>query len=247
MEIESEINNINNEPIPSYEERENIIKEFNSRLKKINTKESILEISKYAANIYYKYKDFIFPDLLQSILVSAESTKKIEHLFLLIEIIKLIYSNKEKYDVKKEELFNFFEYIKYICRTFYFSFNDEFIKMIKSSLKHLKECKIYPNIFIDNLMMEFRLNTDPHITGNENDRKCLSNLVNNNILQVDYNFINLFKDIEDLERTKKNKIRIGLIKKYNDLIEKQIKLYNQNLTQIKSLNELINICDNMIL
>ena len=169
----------------------------------------------------------------------------LEYLYLLIEIIKSIHSNISKHPVKKEELYNIFEYVRSICRSFYYSFNYEFTKFIKDSLNHLKKCNIYPNYFIDDLIMELRLNTNPNITGNINDRKSLSNLVKNNILKIDYEMINFNKDIDDLKRTDNNKNRMNLIKCHNDMIQKQIKLYNENLKQIKCLNELINKCDNL--
>jgi hypothetical protein len=241
MEKEGKELNIKNENNLLLEERQNIIMNFNNLLRKINTKESVLNISKYAVDIYNKHKDDnIFLDLLQSILKSAESTKKLENLYLLIEIIKLIHSNKENNSVKNEELFFFFEYIKFICRLFYNSPNDEFTKSIINSLKHLKECNIYPNNFIDDLIMELRLNSEPNITGHINERKSLFNLVNRGIINIDSSFISLFKDIEELKRTDNNEIRKSLIKKENDMIEKQIKLYNENLKQIKCLIFLLN-------
>ena len=38
-------------------------------------------------------------------------------------------------------------------------------------------------------------------------------------------------------------LRMNLIKKENDLIEKQMILYNKNLEQIKNINEMIDIID----
>ena len=137
-----------------------------------------------------------------------------------------------------------FSYVKAICKCFKYSFNDDFIKQLKNALNELKKNNIYPVSIIDNLIMEMRLTTEPQITENENDRKCLSNLVSANILKIDYEMINLYKDIEDLKRTDNNQLRLNLIKKENNMIEKQIKLYNENLKQVKILNDLIKICDN---
>ena len=84
--------------------------------------------------------------------------------------------------------------------------------------------------------MELRLTTEPNITDSIDDRKILSRLVNKNILKIDFEMINLHKDIEDLKRNNNNNIIVKLIKNENNMIEKQIKLYNENLKQVKCLN-----------
>ena len=237
----------NNVKIPTEEERQNILSQFNKDLKNIYTnKKKIFDITKVACDKYYKYKDFIFPDLLRSILSKAEITKKLKYLYLIIEIIKYFNSNKSNCPIKNDFLINIFLYVREICRCFFYSFNDDFIKTIKISLNELKKCNIYPSNYIDELLMELRMKTEPNITDSVDDRKCLCKLVNNNLLEIDHEMINLNKDFEELKRTNNNNLRINLIKKENKLIEKQIKLYNENLKQIKCLNELINISNNLI-
>ena len=249
MEIEDEkekekFNSFNYENIPTEEERQIIITKFNNDLKYISTsKEIIFELSKNASHIYYKYKDFIFPDILQEIYIEAERKKKLEFLYLIIEIIKYLHNNKLNNPIKNDFLLNIFSYVKAICKSFKYSFNDDFIKQLKIALNELKKINIYPATIIDNLIMEMRLSTEPQITDSLNDRKCLSNLVNSNLLKIDYEMMNLYKDIEDLKRTNNNKLRLNLIKNENNMIEKQIKLYNENLKQVKCLNDLIELCN----
>ena len=244
-DTEKEKENFNNENIPTEEERERILTQFNNDLKYIcPNKKIIFNLSKKASEIYYKYKDFIFPDILQEIYIEAERNKKLDFLYLIIEIIKYLHSNKLDNPIKNDLLLNIFPYVKAICKCFKYSFNDDFIKQLKNALNELKKNNIYPATIIDNLIMEMRLTTEPQITESENDRKCLSNLVNANMLKIDYEMINLYKDIEDLKRTDNNQLRLNLIKKENNMIEKQIKLYNENLKQVKILNDLIKICDN---
>lgn len=91
--------------------------------------------------------------------------------------------------------------------------------------------------------MEFRLTTEPKITDNNKDLNCLTNLVNSGNLKVDKELIDLYKDFDDLKRTDNNNIRKKLINIENDMIQKQIKYYNENLKKIKCLNELIELCD----
>ena len=91
--------------------------------------------------------------------------------------------------------------------------------------------------------MEIRITTDPKLAGTENDRNCLSNLYKEQLLKIDKNMIDLYKDIESVKRGNYNVIRMNLIKKENELIEKQMDLYNKNLEQIKNINEIIALID----
>lgn len=236
--------NIKQEEIPSQEEMQRVYSQYNNNLQKItNSKKVINDLTNTGCNIYYKYKDYLFPDILQSIIDLTCSTKKVEYLYLIIEIIKSLHSNKNEYNIKKEDFDGFFLYMKEVCRCFYYSISDEFISHLKQVLKDLKKCNIYPNNYIDDLIMEFRLTTEPKITDNNKDLNCLTNLVNSGDLKVDKEIIDLYKDIDDLKRTNNNDKRKKLIKIENDMIQKQIKYYNENLKKIKCLNELIELCD----
>ena len=68
-------------------------------------------------------------------------------------------------------------------------------------------------------------------------------MVNKNIYQIDEELIDFYKNHEKFERNKDKNNWKNVIKAENNLIEKQMKLYNENIKQFKSLNELINICD----
>ena len=246
MEIEEENNNTKKIIVPTEEQKNTILFQFGKDLSYIcKSKQQIFEMSKSACNYYYSYRDYIFPDLLQEILEQAGKRKRLEYLYLLIEIIKYLNSNKYKYPIKSDLLFNIFPFVKEITRCFYYSFNNDFTKLLKVALNELKKHNIYPSNYIDDLIMELRLTTESNIGNNIKDRNSLSNLINNNILKIDYEMINLYKNFDDLKRTNNNKIRLELIKRENNMIEKQIKIYNENLKQLKCINELINICDNI--
>lgn len=239
--------NFKKERIPTEEEIQRIYSNYYRDLNNIdNKKRIIMDLTDKACNIYYTYKSYIFPDILQAILDQANFTKKLEFLFLIIEIIKKLYKDKINYKIDKEEFNGYFLYVKEICRCFFYSFNDEYTKTIKSALNDLKKSNIYPGEYIDDLIMELRLTTEPRINDNDKDKKSLSNLVNNDNLKIDYEMINLYKDIDDLKRTNNNNNRRKLIKNENDMIEKQMKLYSENLKQIGCLNELIEICNNFV-
>ena len=117
--------------------------------------------------------------------------------------------------------------------------NDQFIKYIKNSLNNLKQSKIYDEINIDSIIMELRLTTEPNVLNNDKDKNCLNYLLNDKILKIDMDMINLYKDIDFANRGNINSLRMNLIKKENELIEKQISLYNKNIVQIKHINEMI--------
>ena len=235
---------IKQEEFPSEEERQRVFSQYFNNLQQItNSKTVIKGLTEKGCNIYYKYKDFLFPEIFQLIIDLTNSTKKVEYLYLIIEIIKSLYSRRKEYNIKKENFDDFFLYIKEVCRCFNYSINDEFISHLKQVLKDLKKCNIYPSNYIDDLIMEFRLTTEPKITDNNKDLNCLTNLVNSGVLKVDKEIIDLYKDIDDLKRTDNNNIRKKLIKIENDMIQRQIKYYNENLKKIKCLNDLIELCN----
>lgn len=131
--------NIKQEEVPSQEEMQRVYSQYNNNLQNItNSKKVINDLTNTGCNIYYKYKDYLFPEILQSIIDLTYSSKKLEYLYLIIEIIKSLYSNKDEYKIKKEDFDIFFLYIKEVCRCFYYSMNDEFISYLKQALKDLK-------------------------------------------------------------------------------------------------------------
>ena len=119
--------------------------------------------------------------------------------------------------------------------------NEQFIKYIKNALNKLKQSKIYNEIDIDNIIMELRLTTEPNISNNYNDKQSLNCLLNDKILKIDEDMIIFYKDIENANRGNINAYKMNLIKKENTLLEKQIDLYNKNIEQIKTINEMIDI------
>ena len=119
--------------------------------------------------------------------------------------------------------------------------NEQFIKYIKNALNKLKQSKIYNEIDIDNIIMELRLTTEPNISNNDNDKQSLNCLLNDKILKIDEDMIIFYKDIENANRGNINAYKMNLIKKENTLLEKQIDLYNKNIEQIKTINEMIDI------
>ena len=231
-----------NQALPNKEEEQNIMKKFNDYLVLLNdNKINITEISNYFCEQYYKYKKHFFQNFIFSILNNVQLTKKIEYLDLTIEIIIKLNSNKDINNTSIEDLNYLLLCIREICRNYHYAMNEQFIKYIKNALNKLKQSKIYNEIDIDNIIMELRLTTEPNISNNDNDKQSLKCLLNDKILKIDEDMIIFYKDIENANRGNINAYKMNLIKKENTLLEKQIDLYNKNIEQIKTINEMIDI------
>ena len=231
-----------NQALPNKEEEQNIMKKFNDYLVLLNdNKINIIEISNYFGEQYYKYKKHFFQNFIFSILDNVQLTKKIEYLDLTIEIIIKLNSNKDINNTSIEDLNYLLLCIREICRNYHYAMNEQFIKYIKNALNKLKQSKIYNEIDIDNIIMELRLTTEPNISNNDNDKQSLKCLLNDKILKIDEDMIIFYKDIENANRGNINAYKMNLIKKENTLLEKQIDLYNKNIEQIKTINEMIDI------
>ena len=231
-----------NQALPNKDEEQNIMKKFNDYLVLLNdNKINITEISNYFCEQNYKYKKHFFQNFIFSILDNVQLTKKIEYLDLTIEIIIKLNSNKDINNTSIEDLNYLLLCIREICRHYHYAMNEQFIKYIKNALNKLKQSKIYNEIDIDNIIMELRLTTEPNISNNDNDKQSLNCLLNDKILKIDEDMIIFYKDIENANRGNINAYKMNLIKKENTLLEKHIDLYNKNIEQIKTINEMIDI------
>ena len=226
--------------IPPEEETKIILNKFKNYLTSLNFK-NIFEVRNFFCQQYNLFKDYFFEPFITFIFEKLEKDIKIEYLYLLIEIAKELNDNKTYNKISEGELSYLLMFIKEICRCYHYSMNDNFIKLVKEALNKLKEYKIYNDFDINDIIMEFRITTEPKITASENDRNSLINLFNNKLLNIDVDMIDFYKKIESVDRGNINTLRMNLIKKENELIEKQMMLYNKNLEQIKTINELIEI------
>ena len=242
-------NKINKEEInfkiqkPSEEESQKIINQFNEYLINIEKNNNIKEATNFFCLQYDSYQNYFFENFLLLIKENLSKEQKIEYLYLMTEIIKSLNANKSKNNISQSDLSYLLFCVKEICKYYHYSMNYVFIKLVKDTLNDLKEYKIYNESDINNIIMELRITTDPKITGSDTDRFCLRNLFNEQSLKIDKNMVDLFRDIESVDRRNINILRMNLINKENKLIEKQMLLYNKNLEQIKDINEMIDIID----
>ena len=234
----------NKNKIPSEQDRHDILNYFDHELKLITPlKEEIKKLSQYACQVLSTYNDYIFPDLLKSIIREANKKSKIEYLYLFLDIILFILCNDEYKLIRNNSIKKIFPYLKDVIRSFHYSLNDNDIKEVKKVLNQLKINKIYDDKLIDELMMELTLATEPDITGDNEEIKNIYNLINKNIFEVPSDIINYNEKLEIIKKTKDNAHKLELIKLQNNIIKKQIDKYNKNLQQIKDLNSLIEKCE----
>ena len=234
----------NKNKIPSEQDRHDILNYFDHELKLITPlKEEIKKLSQYACQVLNTYNDYIFPDLLKSIIREANKKSKIEYLYLFLDIILFILCNDEYKLIRNNSIKKIFPYLKDVIRSFHYSLNDNDIKEVKKVLNQLKINKIYDDKLIDELMMELTLATEPDITGDNEEIKNICNLINKNIFEVPSDIINYNEKLEIIKKNKDNAHKLELIKLQNNIIKKQIDKYNKNLQQIKDLNSLIEKCE----
>ena len=81
---------------------------------------------------------------------------------------------------------------------------------------------------------------EPNITGSEKDAKYLMNLVNYGNFKIEQNLIDFSRAMEALNRNKDNFQRKNMLKIEKDLIQKQVRIYNTHMQQLKEINSLLN-------
>ena len=80
---------------------------------------------------------------------------------------------------------------------------------------------------------------EPNITGSEKDAKYLMNLVNFGQYKIEQNLIDFSRAMDTLNRNKDNIQRKNMLKLEKDLIQKQIRIYNTHLQQLKEIDLLL--------
>ena len=231
----------NYENIPTQKEIDFNLISFNDILEKISPWESeIKKISRYTCQLLKKYRDYIFPDLLEIIVNHAKSDKKIDYLFLIIEIIIILLTDKDYISCKKDALLKIFFCFKNICLIL-----KEFDKEVKTALDKILKFKIYPKELIEDIILELDLssvseeNEDKNKNQKEENLNSLieensNNSIKENEIQIRQEMINLNNENDDYE---KSKIKIT---KLNEEIENQINIYDNDLKKISEINKILN-------
>jgi hypothetical protein len=191
-----------------------------------------------------KYRILIIEEIFQLIYGINHFNPKVEYLCLINEIMKrnfgieksesdynyIIQSMKEK----------FYPYIKGICVDLFWGLDKYNQDAVYYYLNEWDKNKYIKNEFIKEIKFELKMRNDPQITGNKEELNFLVNFVNYSGFKIEPSLIDFSKQAETLDRTKDNKQRKIMLKMEKELIQKQLRMYNTHIQQLKEVNLLLN-------
>ena len=191
-----------------------------------------------------KYRILIIEEIFQLIYGINHFNPKVEYLCLINEIMKRNFGiEKNESDYKniiqtmKEK---FYPYIKGICVDLFWGLDKYNQDAVYYYLNEWDKNKYIKNEFIKEIKFELKMRNDPQITGNKEELNFLVNFVNYSGFKIEPSLIDFSKQTETLDRTKDNKQRKIMLKMEKDLIQKQLRMYNTHIKQLKEVNLLLN-------
>lgn len=191
-----------------------------------------------------KYRILIIEEIFQLIYGINHFNPKVEYLCLINEIMKRNFGiEKNESDYKniiqtmKEK---FYPYIKGICVDLFWGLDKYNQDAVYYYLNEWDKNKYIKNEFIKEIKFELKMRNDPQITGNKEELNFLVNFVNYSGFKIEPSLIDFSKQTETLDRTKDNKQRKIMLKMEKDLIQKQLRMYNTHIQQLKEVNLLLN-------
>jgi hypothetical protein len=191
-----------------------------------------------------KYRILIIEEIFQLIYGINHFNPKVEYLCLINEIMKRnfgIEKNESDYNniiqTMKEK---FYPYIKGICVDLFWGLDKYNQDAVYYYLNEWDKNKYIKNEFIKEIKFELKMRNDPQITGNKEELNFLVNFVNYSGFKIEPSLIDFSKQTETLDRTKDNKQRKIMLKMEKDLIQKQLRMYNTHIQQLKEVNLLLN-------
>jgi len=226
-------------------DKEIIISTIKTYLQEINIQQDTIEkISSYICDKIYKYRILIIENIFQLINEKNISGPKVEYLCLLNEILKNNFGLKnEEINIANAIKKNFFPYIKKICLDIYFVPDNYYSKAVNYFVGEWDKNQIFDSERIKIIKFEMMMKKNPEIKGTKDDITNLQNLVNCEGYKIEPALIDFSKQVETLKRCNDNFQRRNLLKLENDLIQKQVKLYNSNIQKLKEINLLLNKID----
>lgn len=222
------------------EEKSKILSKFRGFLQSIDiTQETIVRISSYALRKILKYPDAISLELFKLIEEEVFLNPRIEYLYLVNDIIQKIFLNKEFEQIKPFLLDSFFSFIKEICLFLYSTMIDETQKTVKYILGIWGELKIFKKEWLELFEFEIKMGNEPEFSGSNTEIEYLQDLVNVGSFKIDQTLIDYSKEFEELGRTNDNKYRKNILKMDKDLINKQLRLYHNQVQNLRDINVLL--------
>ena len=226
-------------------DKKDILSSIQTNLQNIDMQQITIETN--SINIcdkIFHYRILIIEDIFQLIDDINHFNPKVEYLCLINEILK------KNFDIdKKEKEFKniliilkkkLFPYLKGICCDLFWGLDKYFQDAVIFYLNEWEKNKYYKNEFIKEIKFELKMRNDPEITGSKDDINFLMNFVNCGGFRIEQSLIDFSKQIEALDRTKDNKQRKTMLKMDKDLIQKQLRMYNTHIQQLKEINLLLN-------
>lgn len=226
-------------------DKKDILSSIQTNLQNIDMQQITIETN--SINIcdkIFHYRILIIEDIFQLIDDINHFNPKVEYLCLINEILKRNFGiDKTEKEFKniliilKKKLF---PYLKGICCDLFWGLDKYFQDAVIFYLNEWEKNKYYKNEFIKEIKFELKMRNDPEITGSKDDINFLMNFVNCGGFRIEQSLIDFSKQIEALDRTKDNKQRKTMLKMDKDLIQKQLRMYNTHVQQLKEINLLLN-------
>ena len=226
-------------------DKKDILLFIESNLQSINMQQITIEkISSNICDKISKYRNLIIDDIFQLIDDINHCFPKVEYLCLINEILKRNFgldNTEMDFDniiiaLKKK----FFPYIKAICCDLNFVLDKYFQDAVRFYLSEWEKNNYYQTEHIKEIKFEIKMRNNPEITTNKEDINYLMNFVNCGGLRIEQALIEFSKQKEKLNRNKDNIQRRNMLSMENDLIQKQLKIYNLHIQELKEINLLLN-------
>ena len=206
-------------------------------------KDKIENISAFICDKIYKYRNLILVDVFSLIFAFNHEEPKIEYLCVINEILKNNFGleQSEVFFEKISQIFKkiIFPYAKGILLDLYNSLIPQNQSNVGFFLDDWEKNKFFSNEFIKEIKFDLKFWNEPNITGSEKDAKYLMNLVNFGEFKIEQNLIDFSRAMDTLNRNKDNIQRKNMLKLEKDLIQKQIRIYNTHLQQLKEIDLLL--------
>ena len=226
-------------------DKADILSLISKDLQNINMQKITIEnLSSNICDKIFKYRNLIVEDIFQLIYDINHFLPKLEYLCLINEII----TRNLGFDKSELEFNNImillnkklFPYIKGICSDIFYGLDRYYHDAVLFYLKEWENNKHFKPDFIKEIKFELMMRTDPEISGNKEEINYLKNLVNCGGFKIEQGLIDFSRQYEALQRNKDNIQRKIKLKIEKDLIQKQVRMYNTHIQQLKEINLLLN-------
>ena len=226
-------------------DKNEILKKLETYLSNINLNKDIIEsIASFICDKIYKYRNLLCEEIFNMIFSFNHAEPKLEFLCIINEILKskLGVENNEPHceiilKILKKKIF---PYAKGVCLDLFQTMHPPYMDNVNYFLNEWEKNNFLDNEYIKEIKFELKFWNEPNITGSDKDMKYLMNLVNFGNFRIEQSLIDYSRAMESLNRNKDNFQRKKVLKLQKDLIQKQLRIYNSHVQQLKEINLLLN-------